>query len=147
VPWGPELFSAPVLARLEEKWQRERLDAVPYYDGLMSGEHDALIGSFAGEPVLHDPLHGRVRGARELEAYVSELKAWLAQHNMSFEPVDDVITETRAFEEVVLHVEGQAGASRRSIRLCSPQARPSSFSQPLTNGLSSSVKRKPVRLP
>jgi hypothetical protein len=59
--------------------------------------------------VLHDPLHGRVRGARELEAYVSELNAWLAQHNMSFEPVDDVITETRAFEEVVLHLEGQAG--------------------------------------
>jgi SnoaL-like domain len=109
MPWIPELFSAPGLARLEEKWQRERLDAVPYYDGLMSGEHDALIGSFAGEPVLHDPLHGRVRGARELEAYVSELKAWLAQHNMSFEPVDDVITETRAFEEVVLHLEGQAG--------------------------------------
>jgi hypothetical protein len=109
MPWLPELFSAPVLARLEEKWQRERLDAVPYYDGLMSGEHDALIGSFAGEPVLHDPLHGRVRGARELEAYVSELNAWLAQHNMSFEPVDDVITETRAFEEVVLHLEGQAG--------------------------------------
>ena len=47
MPWIPELFSAPGLARLEEKWQRERLDAVPYYDGLMSGEHDALIGSFA----------------------------------------------------------------------------------------------------
>ncbi len=30
MPWIPELFSAPVLARLEEKWQRERLDAVPY---------------------------------------------------------------------------------------------------------------------
>ena len=72
MPWSPELFSAPVLARLEEKWQRERLDAVPYYDGLMSEEHAALIGSFAGEPVLHDPLHGRVRGARELEAYVSD---------------------------------------------------------------------------
>jgi hypothetical protein len=28
---------------------------------------------------------------------------------MSFEPVDDVITETRAFEEVVLHFDGQAG--------------------------------------
>jgi hypothetical protein len=111
MPWIPELFSAPVLARLEEKWQRERLDAVPYYDGLMSGEHDALIGSFAGEPVLHDPLHGRVRGARELEAYVSELNAWLAQHNMSFEPVDDVVTETRAFEEVILHSKVRPGES------------------------------------
>jgi hypothetical protein len=122
MPWIPELFSAPVLARLEEKWQRERLDTVPYYDGLMSEEHAALIGSFAGEPVLHDPLHGRVRGARELEAYVSELNAWLAQHNMSFEPVDDVVTETRAFDEVILHLEGRAG--RVDVALTDDSGRP-----------------------
>ena len=109
VPWVPELFSAPVLAQLQEKWERERLEAVPYYDGLMAGEQDALISSFAGEPVLHDPLHGRVTGERAFGAYVAQLNAWLAQHNMSFEPVDDVITETRAFEEVVLHLDGQAG--------------------------------------
>ena len=54
MPWIPELFSEPVLERLREKWERERLEAVRYYDGLMSGEHDALIRSFAGEPVLHD---------------------------------------------------------------------------------------------
>jgi SnoaL-like domain len=29
--------------------------------------------------------------------------------NMSFEPVDDVITETRQFEEVVIHLDGEAG--------------------------------------
>jgi hypothetical protein len=109
MPWLPELFSAPVLARVEDKWERERLDAVPYYDGLMSGEHAALIDSFAGEPVLHDPLHGRVMGARAFEAYVIHLQGWLASNNMSFEPVDDVITETRAIEEVVLHLDGQAG--------------------------------------
>jgi SnoaL-like domain len=109
VPWLPELFSAPVLERLEEKWERERLEAVPYYDGLMSGEHDALIRSFAGEPVLHDPLHGRVIGARAFEAYVAELTAWFAQHNMSFAPVDDVLTQTGALEEVLLHLDGQAG--------------------------------------
>jgi hypothetical protein len=109
VPWLPELFSAPVLTQLEEKWDQERLEAVPYYDGLMAGEHDALIRSFAGEPVLHVPLQGRVTGARAFEAYVTELNAWLAQGNMSFDPVDDVITEARAFEEVVLHLDGRAG--------------------------------------
>jgi hypothetical protein len=30
----PELFPDPVLERLREKWERERLQAVPYYDGL-----------------------------------------------------------------------------------------------------------------
>jgi hypothetical protein len=62
MPWVPELFSAPVLERWREKWERERLEAVPYYDGLMAGEHDALVSSFAGEPVLHDPY---TDGSRE----------------------------------------------------------------------------------
>ena len=109
MPWLPELFSAPVLERAQEKWERERLESVPYYDGLMSGEHAALISSFAGEPVLHDPLHGRSIGARAFEAYVTELQAWLAERNMTFEPVDDVLTETRAIEEVVLHLDGPNG--------------------------------------
>jgi hypothetical protein len=30
MPWIPELFSAPVLERLETKWEIERLDTVPY---------------------------------------------------------------------------------------------------------------------
>jgi hypothetical protein len=109
MPWLPELFSAPALARLEEKWERERLEAVPYYDGLMSGEHDALIRSFAGEPVLHDPRNGRVKGVRAFEAYVTKLGSWLAHHNMSFDPVDHVFMEPRGFEEVVIHLDGEAG--------------------------------------
>jgi SnoaL-like domain len=109
MPWLPELFSAPVLARMEERWELERLDAVPYYAGLMSEEHEALIKSFAGEPVLHDPQNGRVIGARAFEAYISELGSWLSRHNMSFDSIDHVFTEPRGFEEVVLHLDGGAG--------------------------------------
>ena len=109
MPWLPELFSAPVQERLEEKWERQRLEAVPYYDGLMSGEQDALIRSFAGEPVMHVPEYGRVMGVPAFEAYVSYLRGWLAERNISFDRVEDVITEGRAFEEVVLHLDGQTG--------------------------------------
>jgi hypothetical protein len=109
MPWLPELFSEPVLEALREKWEQDRLEAVPYYDGLMSGEHEALIRSFAGEPVLHDPLHGRVKGARAFERYVTELRAFLGQHNMAFDAIEDVLTRERAIEEVVLHLDGQAG--------------------------------------
>lgn len=76
MPWWPELFSAPALQRAEEKWQRE-LDTVPFFDGLLAGEFDALIGSFAGEPELHHPVRGRIRGARAFETYVTETNAWL----------------------------------------------------------------------
>jgi hypothetical protein len=96
VPWIPELFSASVRERLERKWELERLDLVPYYDGLMSGEHAALTRSFAGEPVLHDPRRGRVIGVQAFEAYVRELGSWLSEHNMSFDPVDHVFMEPRA---------------------------------------------------
>jgi SnoaL-like domain len=109
MPWIPELFSEPVLERLREKRELERLEAVPYYDGLMSGEHDALIRSFAGEPVLHDPLHGRVMGARAFGAYVADLHDWLTQRNISFADVEDVVTAEHGFEEVVLHLDGESG--------------------------------------
>ncbi len=107
MPWVPELFSAPVLQRLQEKWQRERLAAVPYFDGLMAGEHDALVKSFAGEPELHDPVRGRIKGARAFEAFVKETNAWLGQPNVSIEDVNYVICERRGFEELVLHLDGE----------------------------------------
>jgi hypothetical protein len=109
VPWVPELFSAPALDRLQRRWELERLDAVPYYEGLMSGEHEALIRSFAGQPVLHDPQRGRVIGVRAFEAYVSELRAWLSQRNMTSDPIEHVFTGPRGFEEVVLHLDGEHG--------------------------------------
>ena len=109
MPWVPELFSAPVVQRLQEKWQREQLEAIPYFDGLMAGEHDALVESFAGEPELHDPVRGRVKGLRAFEAFVIDTNAWLAQRGASVEDVEHVITEPRGFEEVVLHVDGETG--------------------------------------
>jgi SnoaL-like domain len=108
MPWVPELFSAPVLQRLEEKWQHE-LVTVPFFDGLMAGEFDALVGSFAGEPELHHPVRGRIRGARAFEAFVIETNAWLSQRNVSVEDVEHVLGERRGFGEAVLHLDGEIG--------------------------------------
>lgn len=109
MPWIPELFSAPVQERLKTKWRREELDAVPYFDGLFAGEPDALVGSFAGEPQLHDPVRGRVKGTRAFEAYVTETTSWLTERDVSVEDVDIVVTEGAAIGEVVLHLDGDAG--------------------------------------
>ena len=57
MPWTSELFSAPMVERVQEKWTRE-LETVPLFDGLLAGEFDALVGSFAGEPELHLIAHG-----------------------------------------------------------------------------------------
>jgi hypothetical protein len=76
---------------------------------LLAGEFDALVGSFAGEPELHHPIRGRIRGARAFEKYVIETKAWLSQRNVSVEDVEHVVAERHGFVEVVLHVDGETG--------------------------------------
>jgi hypothetical protein len=109
MPWLPELFSAPVLARLEEKLHRDELVTVPYFDGLMAGEPDALIESFAGEPELYDPVRGRIKGAPAFEAFVTETNAWLKQRNVAVEDVERVHTERSGLGEMVLHLDGGTG--------------------------------------
>lgn len=109
MPWIPELFSAPVLERLEEKLRRDELATVPYFDGLMAGEPDALIKSFAGEPELYDPVRGRIKGARAFEAFVTEMNTWLKQRNVSVEDAEHVVTERGGFGEMVLHLDAGTG--------------------------------------
>jgi catechol 2,3-dioxygenase-like lactoylglutathione lyase family enzyme len=108
MPWIPELFSAPVLQRMQDKWRHD-LVTVPFFNGLLAGEFDALLGSFAGQPELHHPIRGRVRGARAFEEYVIETSAWLRERNVSVENVEHVVAERRGFVEVVLHLDGQVG--------------------------------------
>jgi len=108
MPWTPELFSAPIVQRVQEKWGHE-LVTVPFFDGLLAGEFDALVGSFAGEPELHHPVRGRIRGARAFKAYVTGTNAWLRQRNASVENVEYVVAGRRGFVEVVLHLHGKTG--------------------------------------
>ena len=67
MPWLPELFSAPALARIEERHRRERLVLIPFFLGLMTGEIGAIIDSFAGEPEVPHPVRGRIKGAAAFE--------------------------------------------------------------------------------
>ena len=108
MPWAPELFSAPALARLEEEHWREQFVTVPFFPGLMTGEIDALVGSFAGEPELHHPVRGRVKGARAFDQYVTDTNAWLKARNVSIEEVGHTIhTRRRGVGEVILHLDGE----------------------------------------
>src|SRR4051794_36194978 len=75
----------------------------------MSGNLGALVESFAGEPELHHPIRGRIRGARAFETFATETTAWLSHRNASVEDVEHVIADPRGFEEVVLHVDGPTG--------------------------------------
>ncbi len=83
---------------------------MPFFDGLIAGEPDALVESFAGEPELHDPVRGRIKGVRAFGAFVAEMSAWLEQRNVSVEDVEHVDPRSEhGFEEVVLQIDGEAG--------------------------------------
>ncbi|MBO3101904.1 nuclear transport factor 2 family protein [Cellulomonas fengjieae] len=108
MPWAPELFSAPVLQRLLDKYHRDRLRSVPFFDGVVTGEVDALVGSFAGTPEVHDPVRGRIRGERSFRRYLADLATWMASRGVEVEDVNVLLTPPRGIEEVVLHL-GTAG--------------------------------------
>jgi hypothetical protein len=108
MPWVPELFSAPVLAKFEAKQQRKVVD-VPYFDGLMSGDVDALVASFAGEPRLHHPLRGHIVGEYEFREFVTDSERWLREHEASIEDLQRSVLEARGFEEVIIHLENADG--------------------------------------
>ena len=109
MPWQPELFSAPVLQRVQDRRRRERLAAVPFFDGLMSGEIDALIGSYAGIPELHHPVRGRVKGADAFASFVADTRARMLEGNATVEDVNFIVTPRGGVEEVVVHIDGDDG--------------------------------------
>ncbi len=114
MPWMPEVFSAPIAEARRAADAAPTNDAVPYYEGIMAEEPDALVRSFAGLPLVHDPRVGHVEGARGLRAYVSETVGWLRERDAVVENVALTLTRSRTVEEVVLYL---IGAGERRVEL------------------------------
>ena len=114
VPWVPELFSAPVLQQVLDRRRRDQLVAVPFFDGLVAGEPDALVESFAGEPELYDPVRGRVKGVQAFRAFVAHMSAWLAQRNVSVEDVGHVVLQDLSGANLPLTAVGVLDAANDS---------------------------------
>jgi hypothetical protein len=108
MPFIPELFSAPALARIEAR-RHARVTHVPFFDGLLTGEIDALVGSFVDRPEVHQPMRGRIKGAAAFERFVTDTTTWMAESNVIVEDIDSILTPERAIDELMLHVDGDAG--------------------------------------
>jgi SnoaL-like domain len=111
MPWLPELFSGPALERIFNQAAADARAAapVPYFAGVRSGETDALVGSFAGEPELHHPFRGRVKGRRAFERFVIETNGWLTARNAVVGHVERIITPRRGIEETAVTLDGDRG--------------------------------------
>ncbi|TML99577.1 MAG: hypothetical protein E6G10_18975 [Actinobacteria bacterium] len=108
MPWSPEQFSSAVLARIEEH-RNTPVTGVPFFDGLMTGEIDALIGSFADAPEVHHPVRGRIKGASAFARFVTDTTTWMAERNVTVEDVNFIVTPAGGVEEFVLHLDGETG--------------------------------------
>jgi hypothetical protein len=110
MPWMPELFSATALERvLRHAADARAAEPVPYFAGVISGETDALVRSFAGEPELHHPIRGRVKGRDAFERFVAYTTGWMSESNAVFSEVERIITPRRTVEEVVMSFDGEHG--------------------------------------
>jgi SnoaL-like domain len=109
VPWLPELFSQPVLEHVLERRREDGAPIVPYFQGLMAGDLGALVGSFTGEPEIHYPVRGRVRGVRAFESYVGRTIEWITGRHGTVENVELLVTPRRSVEEVIVHLDGDDG--------------------------------------
>ena len=108
MPWVPELFSEPALERFEEA-THEPARNVRFFAGLLAGELDALIGSFSGEPELHLPIRGRVKGERAFTQYVADVTEWFQRRSAAVEPVALTLVKERGCEEAVLRLDTERG--------------------------------------
>ncbi|MGZ4184262.1 MAG: nuclear transport factor 2 family protein [Solirubrobacteraceae bacterium] len=122
MPWAPELFTAPALQSLEDKRHR-KFETVPFFDGILTGEVEALIGSFAGEPVLYHPVRGRIRGRREFEAYVSDTQAWLTEHNCAIDEVLTIHGKSHGTGEAIVHLDGGETSVDLPVAVAADRAR------------------------
>ena len=87
----------------------------------MAGEIDALVDSFAGEPELHHPVRGRIKGRRAFEAHVADMNAMLSGRNATVEERGHTVVEGCGFEEAVLHLDGGRGRVELPIAIVADQ--------------------------
>src|SRR5215210_7072957 len=109
MPWMPEVFSAPIAEARRETEAANTNDAVPFYEGIMAEEPDALVRSFASRPLVHDPRVGHVEGATQLRVFASATAQWLRERDAVVENVALTLTPTRTVEEVVLYLVNDSG--------------------------------------
>jgi hypothetical protein len=80
---------------------------VPFFDGVLHRDPDELAASFATDPLVDDPRHGRVRGTAAFVDYVRALREWLVEQTAAVvKPIRVTATPQRSVEEVSIELRG-----------------------------------------
>ena len=95
MPWSPELADG-------RQPSRNATGPIPFYDGILGVNPDALLGSWAGEPDVDDPRSGHVVGVEAFTTWVKHTREWLIGAGAVVRPVHLIVTASRTVEEVGL---------------------------------------------
>ena len=93
-----------------------------YLPMLLAGDLAGLTASFAGEPLLDDPLAGHVAGALAFERFAAEKRAWLDERAARLEPLRTTRNEERTVVENLLHLTLPAGPASQPAAVSLPVA-------------------------
>src|SRR6476646_770847 len=94
-----------------------------YLPMLLAGDLAGLTASFAGEPLVEDPLSGHVAGALDFQRFAAEKRAWLDERAARLEPLRTTRNEQRTVVENLLHLTLPGGpASQPAAAMRQPMA-------------------------
>ncbi len=105
MPWFSEFTNAVELARLQIRAAGQTDPVGPYLAALSDGDSRDLEDVWPGEVVIYDPRAGEIRGHKQLQAFVSRNKSWMAEHHVSTAVVAATCADGRAVVELLAHLE------------------------------------------
>jgi hypothetical protein len=75
-----------------------------FLPGLAAGPPSGIVDLFAGEPVIDDPVAGRIVGLDAVREYIASQRKWMGDHEVEFEPIRTTIGEGQSVTETLLRL-------------------------------------------
>jgi ketosteroid isomerase-like protein len=104
MPWFPDFASAVELARRQTRAAGQADPVGQYFTALNRGDTRSLETVWPGEVVVYDPRAGEIRGHKQLQRFVRENQAWLAERRARIETVAATRVGGRAVVELLAHL-------------------------------------------
>jgi hypothetical protein len=76
-----------------------------YLETLLTGDRYRLLGNFAAEPAIDDPLGGRVRDVGAFNRFFDERQAWLVERQAGVELLRTTCIDQRSVCEYLLQLD------------------------------------------
>ena len=97
MPWFPDFVGAAELVRRQARLAGQVDPVGRYFAALNDGDARALESAWPGDVVVYDPRAGEVSGHRALRRFVSDNRAWMADHHARVETVAVTLEGGRAW--------------------------------------------------